>query len=64
MAGRHGMRDGQPPATTTTTKLKFRSSVSASPYPTTLLSNHDNNQLRGEGFPMYPGKYFFFFYYS
>jgi hypothetical protein len=51
MAGKHGTQDAQPPATTTTTKSKLGGSIPASPHPTTSLSNHDNNQLEGEGIP-------------
>jgi hypothetical protein len=52
MAGRHGTRDGQPPATTVIIKSKLGGSVLAPPHPATSLSNHDNNQL-GEEAPHY-----------
>jgi hypothetical protein len=35
--------------------------IQAPPHLATLLSNHDNNQLGGEGIPVYLGKYFFYF---
>jgi len=64
MAGKHGTRDGQPPATIAIAKSKLGGSVPALPHSATSLSNHDNNQLGGEGVPVYPDKYFFSFYYS
>ena len=52
MAGKHGTQDGQPPTTTTAVaKSKLRGSVLAPPHSATSLSNHDNNQLGGEGIP-------------
>ena len=51
MAGKHGIGDGQLLVTTATTKSKLGGSVLAPPHPTTSLSNHDNNQLGGEGIP-------------
>ena len=51
MAGKHGTRDGQPAATTATAKSKLGGSVPAPPHPVTSLSNHNNNQLGGEGIP-------------
>jgi len=51
MVGKHGTRDGQPPATTATIKSKLGGFVPASPHLATSLSNHDNNQLGGEGIP-------------
>jgi len=51
MAGKHETRDGQPLATTATTKSKLGGYVPTPPHPATSLSNHDNNQLGGEGIP-------------
>jgi hypothetical protein len=49
MAGYYGTRDGQLSTTIATTKSKLEGSVLAPPHLGTLLSNHDNNQLGGEG---------------
>ena len=59
MAGKHGTRDGQPPATTVTAKTKLEALVPAPPHSATSLSNHVNNQLRGRASPVYPAKYLF-----
>ena len=59
MAGKHGTRDGQPPATTATIKSKLGGFVPASPHLATSLSNHDNNQLGEKASPMYLDKYSF-----
>jgi hypothetical protein len=48
MAGKHGTRDGQPPATTTIAKSKLGGFVPAPPHQATSLSSHDNKQLGGE----------------
>jgi hypothetical protein len=64
MAGKHGIRDGQPLATTAIAKLELGGSVQASSHSVTSLSNHDNNQLGGEGILRVSSKYFFSFYYS
>ena len=51
MVGKHGTGDGQLPAITATAKSKLEGSVPTPPHSATSLSNHDNNQLGGEGIP-------------
>ena len=51
MVGKHGIGDGQLLATTTIAKSKLEGFVPAPQHPAISLSNHDNNQLGGEGIP-------------